>query len=102
MRFWVDEVPLNPEDSRSRGDEKHHNPYTSARDVSRAPVTPEGRERGSPTQEVLDRDRNRGSPDFGGGTGYCENDGYQRGPIPEGENSAYQGEHIPENDCSLI
>ena len=67
VRFWVDEVPISPEDSRSHGDEEHPNPLANARDVSRAPVTPERRERGSPTQETLDRDRSRRSPDFGGG-----------------------------------
>ena len=85
VRFWVDEVPIGPEGSRSHGDEEHPNPLANARDVSRAPVTPERRERGSPTQETLDRDRSRGSPDFGGGTGHRENDGQQRGPIPESE-----------------
>ena len=68
------------------------------RDVSRTPVTPERRERGSPTQEIADRDRNRGSPDFGGGTGYREN--HQRGHIPECESSSHHREHIPENDRS--
>ena len=82
VRLWVDEVPISPEDSRSHGDEEHPNTLTNGRDVSRAPPTPERRERGSPTQEILDRDRSRGSPDFGGGTGYRENDGHQRGPIP--------------------
>ena len=100
VRFWVDEVPISPEDSRGYGDEEHPNPLTNARDVSRTPVTPERRERGSPTQETWDRDRSRGSPGFGGGTGYHENDGHQRGPIPEGERSVHHWEHIPENDGS--
>ena len=57
---------------------------TASRDVNRTLVTPERRERGSPTQETVERDYNRRSSDFGGGTGYCENDGHQRGYIPEG------------------
>ena len=28
VRFWVDDVPINPEDSRSHGDEEHPNPHT--------------------------------------------------------------------------
>ena len=46
VRFWVDEVPISPEDSRSHGDEEHPNPLAIARDVSRGPMTPERRERG--------------------------------------------------------
>ena len=71
---------------------------TASRNVNRALVTPERRERGSPTQETVERDRNRRSPDFGGGTGYCENDGHQRGHIPEGGSFNQQREHIPENE----
>ena len=101
VRFWVDEVPLNPEDSRSHGGEEHPNPLASTRDVSRTPVTSERRERGSPIQETPDRDCARESPEFGGGTGYsgnCEDDGHRRGPIPEGDTSTQRREHIPEND----
>ena len=44
VRFWVDEVPINPEDSRGHGGEEHPNSLASARDVSRTPVTPERRD----------------------------------------------------------
>ena len=100
VRFWVDETPIGPEDSGSHGDEEHPNPLAMTRDVSRTPATPERRERGSPKQEIVDRDSSRGSPDFGGGTGYRENDDHQRGHIPEGESSSHHREHIPENDRS--
>ena len=95
VRFWVDEIPIGPEDSGSHGDEEHPNPSAMTRDVNRTPVTPQRWERGSPTQEIVDRDRNRGSPDFGGGTGHCENDSHQRGHIPEGENSHHQRDTFP-------
>ena len=98
MRFWVDEVPLGPEESGSPGDEGHSHMPAVSRDVGRTPATPERRERGSPTQEIVDRDRSQGSPDFGGGTGYRENDGQQRGHIPEGGGSSQHREHIPEDD----
>ena len=45
-------------------------------------MTPERRERVLSEQAIIDRDRSRGSPDFGGGVGYQENDGYHRGHIP--------------------
>ena len=82
VRFWVDEAPSSPEGSRSHGDEEHANPLAIARDVNRAPMTPERRERVSPVQETLDRNHSRGSPDFGGGVGYHEDDGHHRGHIP--------------------
>ena len=69
-----------PEGSRSYGDEEHTNPLLSARNVSRAPM------------------RNRGSPDFGGGVGYREDDAHYKGHIPEGDRvSVDYREHIPEN-----
>ena len=101
VRFWVDEIPLGPEESGSPGDEGHSHTPVVSRDVSHTPVTPERRERGSLTQESVDRDRSRGSPDFGGGTGYRENDGQQRGHIPEGGGSSQHRAHIPESDRSL-
>ena len=96
-RFWVDEVPINPDDSRSHGDAEHPSPSNHVRDAARAPMTPEQRDRGCLTQVTSDRDRSRGSPDFGEGTGYTENESQQKGPIPEGESSSYRREHIPEN-----
>ena len=99
VRFWVDEAPSSPEGSKSHGDEEHINPLVSARDVNRAPVTPERRERVSPVQETLDRNRSRGSPDFGGGVGYHEDDGHHRGHIPQGDrDSVHYREHIPESN----
>ena len=68
VKFWVDEVPNSPEGSRSHADEELTTPLASARDVSRAPMTPERRERVSLEQEISDRNRSRGSPDFGGGS----------------------------------
>ena len=70
---------------------------TASRDGNRALVTPERRERGPPTQETVERDKSRRSPDFGGGTGYYENDSQQRGHIPEGGSFSQQRERIPEN-----
>ena len=84
VRFWVDEAPSSPENSRSHGDGGHANP--------------DRRERVSPAQEALDTNRSRGSPDFGGGVGFCEDDGHYRGHIPEGDrDSVHHREHIPEN-----
>ena len=68
-------------------------------DASRAPMTPERRDKVSPEQETLDRNRSRGSPDFGGGVDYHEDDGHYRGHIPEGDrDSARHREHILENN----
>ena len=79
VKFWVDEVPINPEGSRSHADEEPTSLLASARDVSRAPMRPEGRERMSLEHEPSGRNRSRGSPDFGRGAGYQEDDTYQRG-----------------------
>ena len=79
----MDEAPNNPEASRSHADEDMSFPLASARDPSRAPMTPERRERMSPDQEISDRNRSHGSPDFGGGVGYHNDDVYYRGRIPE-------------------
>ena len=71
VRFWVDEIPLSTE-AGNREEEGRSNAPAMSRDVSRTPVTPERRERGSPIQETTERDRSRGSPDFGGGVDYHE------------------------------
>ena len=92
LRFWVDKAPSSPENSQSHGDGGHTNPLASARDVNRAPMTPDRRERVSLVQEALDRNRSQGSPDF------YEDDGHCRGHIPEGDrDSVHHREHIPEN-----
>ena len=83
VKFWVDEVPNSPEGSRSHADEEPTSPLANARDVSRAPMTPERRERMSPEHDISDRNHSRGSPDFGGGVGYHESEVYHRGHIPE-------------------
>ena len=83
VRFWVDEAPSSPEDSRSHVEEELTTSLANARDVSRAPMTPER------------RDRSRGSPDFGGGVGYSDNGGHHRGVI---ESLSTIQKHIPEND----
>ena len=67
----------------------------ASRDVNRTLVTPERRERGSPPQENVERDRSGRSPDFGGGTGYCENDGPQRGHTPKVEAPVNRGNTFP-------
>ena len=98
VRFWVDDAPSSPENSRSHGDGGYANPRASARHVNRAPMTPDRRARVSPAQEALDRNRSRGSPDFGGGVGSYEDDGHHRGHIPEGDrDSVHHREHVPEN-----
>ena len=98
-KLWVDEVPNSPEGSRSHADEEPTSPLASARDVSRVPTTPERRERMSPEHEISDRNRSRGSPDFGGGVGHQENDVYHRGHIPESNrDAAYHRGHIPESN----
>ena len=84
-KFWVGEAPSSPGGRRSHADDEYTTPLASARDVRRAPMTPERRETVLSEQEIVDRDRNRGSPDFGGGVGYQENDGYHRGHIPESD-----------------
>ena len=66
VRFWVDEIPLSTE-AGNHEEEGRLNAPAMSRDVSRTPVTLERRERGSPVQETTERDRSRGSPDFGGG-----------------------------------
>ena len=63
-----------PRRDRSYADEEASVPLASARDTSRAPVTPERRERMSPEQEILGRNRSRGSPDFGGGVAFYSDD----------------------------
>ena len=52
----------------------------------------------SPEQELSDRNRDRGSPDFGEVVDYYEDDTYQRGHIPESRDDAYQRGHIPESN----
>ena len=95
VRFWVDEIPI---DDRVPSDERQSQVPTASRDVNRAPVAPERRGKRSPTQETVERDHSRRSPDFGGGTGCCENDSHQRGHIPEGGSFSQQREHISENE----
>ena len=54
---------------------------------SRAPTSPERRDRPHPDQGSQDRTYGQGSPDFGGGVGYIDDDVYCRGPIPESTRS---------------
>ena len=62
-------------------------------------MTPERRERMSPEQDISDRNHSRGSPNFGGGVGYQENEAYHRGHIPEStRDAAYHRGHIPESN----
>ena len=66
VKFWVDEVPSSPGSRRSHVEEEFTTLLAGARDGSRAPITPERRER------VVQGQENRGSPDFGGRVGYQE------------------------------
>ena len=83
VKFWIDEAPGSPEGGRSHADEDV--PLASTRDPSRASMTPErsDRDRRSHDQEVPDRNHSRGSPDFGGGVEYHNNDTHYKGHIPE-------------------
>ena len=49
VQFWVDGIPIGPEESGSPGDGGHFQMPAVSRDASRAPVTPERREGGSHT-----------------------------------------------------
>ena len=70
VRSLLDDVPNSPEGGRSHVDEEVPFPRASARDPSRAPTTPDRRDRISHDQEVPDRNYGHGSPEFGGGVGY--------------------------------
>ena len=86
-------------------------PNLSARETSRAPASPERRERPPLDQSSQDRSYGYGSPDFGGGVGVHDDDTYHRGPIPENARSPTRDAHThtpqipPENNirkgCSL-
>ena len=53
----------------------------------------------SPEHEISDKNPSRGSPDFGGGVGYQENDVYHRGHVPKSNrDDAYHRGHIPESN----
>ena len=95
VKFWVDEALNNPEGNRSHADEDVSFPRASARDPSRAPMTPERRERTPPDQEVLDRNHSHGSPGFGGGVGYHSDDAYYRGHIPENNRASARPPNTP-------
>ena len=84
VKFWVDEVPSSPGSSRSHVEEDFTTLLAGPRDASRAPITPERRDR------VMQGQENRGSQDFGGGVGYQENDDPPRGHIPESDRNATQ------------
>ena len=116
---WHD-APSNPTDGRSQAGEEvpthaspHHVgippfPNLSARS-SHAPASPERRDRPPPDQGSQDRTYGQGSPDFGGGVGYIDDDIYRKGPIPENTgstNRATPTPRIPPEDnvprgCSL-
>ena len=72
-----------------------------SRDVSRTPGTPERRERGSPVHEATERDRNRESPDFGGGVDYHEYETLPRERIPLGGSSTEGRERIPNDERAI-
>ena len=60
VKFWVDEAPSDPEGGRSHADEEVPFPLASARDLSRAPMTPERRYRMPSDQEVPNRNHSHG------------------------------------------
>ena len=97
MRFWVNEIPLSAVAGHHVEERRSNGPGIS-RDASYTPVTPECRERGSPTLETTGRDHSRGSPDFGGGVDYYEYDTLQRERIPMGGNSNEGTARIPNNE----
>ena len=96
LRFWVAEIPLSTA-TGNHVEEGRSNVPAMSRDASRTPVTPERRERGSPIQKTTERDRSRGSPDFGG-VHYHGCETLQRERIPMGGSSSAEREHIPNNE----
>ena len=96
-RFGWLKPRINPEGSGSHVDEDVSIPLASARDPTRASMTPERRERMPPDQEVLDRNHH-GSPDFGGGVGHHSDDAYCEGTHPREQSSIRKTtEYTPES-----
>ena len=99
VKFWADEIPLNATVGNPAEGRRSSAPVMS-RDVSRTSGTPERRERESPVHEATERDRNRESPDFGGGVDYHEHETLQRERIPLGGSSNEGRERIPNDGRS--
>ena len=101
------DAPSNPTEGRSpvgeeapsRASPRHVGippfPNLSARDISRVPTSPEKRDRPSRDQGIQDRSYGHGSPDFGGGVGYHDDDTYRGGPIPKNIRSPARAPHTP-------
>ena len=97
VKFWVDETPLNAT-AGDPAEGRRSNAPGMSRDVSHITSAPERRERGSPVHDVTERDRNRESPDFGGGVDYHEYETPQRERIPLGGSSNEGRERIPNDE----
>ena len=72
VKFWVDEIPFVAEGSPAQR-----------------------RERDALVHETTGRDRDRESPDFGGGVDYHDHESSQRERIPLGGNSNEGRERVP-------
>ena len=92
VKFWVDDTPGSPAEGRassvgaeapSRVSYPHVStppfPSLSARDEGRVPPSPERRDRPPPDQLGPDRGYGSGSPDFGGGVRFDDDEIYERG-----------------------
>ena len=97
VKFWVDEIPLNP---TTIGPEegRQSNAPTTFRDVSRTTANPERRDRESLVPDAAERVRNRESPDFGGGVDYYEYETLHRERIPLGGSSSDGRERFPNDE----
>ena len=71
-------------------------PSLSARETSRAPASPERRDRPPLDQSGQGRGYGNGSPDFGGGVGFNDDDTYNREHIPESARSQARTPHTPQ------
>ena len=98
VKFWVDDTISSPAEGRasSLGEEAPSRvsyasippfPSLSARDVGRVPTSPERRDRPPPDQSGPDRSYGNGSPVFGGGVRFDDDETYEKGHIPEGARS---------------
>ena len=93
VKVWVDDGPSNASENRSQTSEEAPRvsphrvglplfPNLNARD-GRAPTSPERRDRPQQDQRTQDRNYGQGSPDFGGGVGYFNDNMDRGGPTPE-------------------
>ena len=97
MKFWVDEIPLNPTAIGSI-EGRQSNAPTMFRDVSRTTATPERRDRESLVPDAAERVRNRESPDFGGGVDYHVYETMHRERISVGGSLSDGRERFPNDE----